>query len=229
MGIIKQKKLSEKIIDEIKRRIADGELKEGDKLPSQPEFATQLGVSRNSLREALNFLSHTGIIEQRPKVGTIIKYKPNSVMGNNFFIPLIGDAQTTIELIEFRLIIEIATVKKAVQNITKQEIKELGKLISAMDQSIKDRRFSDFMTLDDEYHCLIAKASKNRFLHQQIIFYNNLMGSFSRALEQFPDIIKRTAAHHENIYKGIRNKDLDKALTGMKTHLNDLKIVVEQM
>ena len=57
MASIKRKKLSDSVIEEIKRMLLSGELQEGDKLPNQNEFAAQLGVSRPSLREALNTLT----------------------------------------------------------------------------------------------------------------------------------------------------------------------------
>jgi GntR family transcriptional repressor for pyruvate dehydrogenase complex len=53
MAAIKRKKLADSVIEEIKRMVDVGELKEGDKLPNQLEFAAQLGVSRPCLREAL--------------------------------------------------------------------------------------------------------------------------------------------------------------------------------
>ncbi|MCX7953528.1 MAG: GntR family transcriptional regulator, partial [Deltaproteobacteria bacterium] len=66
---ITKKKISESVIEEIKRLVLTGQLKEGAKLPNQNELATMLGVSRTSLREALNTLSMLGIVEQKPGYG----------------------------------------------------------------------------------------------------------------------------------------------------------------
>lgn len=71
MGIQKIR-LAESVIKEIKDMLLRDELSEGDKLPNQIEFASQLGVSRTVLREALQTLSDFGVVQQRPKIGTII-------------------------------------------------------------------------------------------------------------------------------------------------------------
>ena len=69
---LKTKKVSAAVLEEIRRMITSGEIKEGDRFPSQNEFAAQLGVSRPSLREAFQVLSQLGAIEQRPRTGTIL-------------------------------------------------------------------------------------------------------------------------------------------------------------
>src|SRR5674476_2799 len=61
------------IVDEIVDRIASGELKDGDMLASQDELARSLGVSRASLREALNRLNLLGLVESRHGSGTFVK------------------------------------------------------------------------------------------------------------------------------------------------------------
>ena len=73
MGIITSKKLTDSILDHIRNMVETGELREGDKLPNQYEFAAQLGVSRPSLREALYTLKQVGAIEQRPGSGTVLR------------------------------------------------------------------------------------------------------------------------------------------------------------
>ena len=87
MASVKEKKLAESVIEEIKRMIVDGELKEGDKLPNQNEFAVQLGVSRPSLREALHTLALIGAIEQRPGLGTVLKQLDPKLWADQLALP----------------------------------------------------------------------------------------------------------------------------------------------
>ena len=98
MTAIKRKKLADSVIEEIIRRIESGELKEGDKLPNQNEFAAQLGVSRPSLREALHTLTLIGAIEQRPGFGTVIRAKNTARMAEHLSPPLVSDTTATMEL-----------------------------------------------------------------------------------------------------------------------------------
>jgi GntR family transcriptional repressor for pyruvate dehydrogenase complex len=96
MAVIKRKKLADSVIEEIKRMVDVGELKEGDKLPNQLEFAAQLGVSRPSLREALHTLTLIGAIEQRPGLGTVIKSANSTLWAVQLCPPLVSDAQASI-------------------------------------------------------------------------------------------------------------------------------------
>jgi len=72
MAIHNKPKLADYVIEEIKDMLRSGQLAEGSKVPNQNEFAKQLGVSRLSLREALHTLQIFGIVEQKPRTGTII-------------------------------------------------------------------------------------------------------------------------------------------------------------
>lgn len=95
--MIRRKKVADAVIEEIKRMIQSGELKEGDKLPNQNIFAAQLGVSRTSLREALNTLTRLGVTEQRPGYGTVLRSRVPAIFAEHMTPPLISDKQATID------------------------------------------------------------------------------------------------------------------------------------
>ena len=75
--VIKQKKISDIIIDQIKEMVYDGRLKVGDKLPSELELSNKIGASRASIREALKALKEMGLIDSKAGGGSFIR--------NNFF------------------------------------------------------------------------------------------------------------------------------------------------
>jgi len=71
--IQKNVKISQKIVEQIKDIIFSGKLQPGDRLPTEKELAERLNVSRPTLREALTVLEAIGLIEVRPREGSIIK------------------------------------------------------------------------------------------------------------------------------------------------------------
>ncbi len=71
---IKTKKIYEEVVDQLKMMLTAGELKPGDKLPSERDMAESLGVSRASVREALTTLEAIGILEIKPGEGTFVKH-----------------------------------------------------------------------------------------------------------------------------------------------------------
>lgn len=114
---ISRKRLADSIVEEITRRIENGELKEGDKLPNQHEFAAQLGVSRTVLRETLHTLAILGLVDQRPKSGTVIRDKTPIFCAEHLIPPLMAGFEATAELIEARRYIEVgASVSKGTTN-----------------------------------------------------------------------------------------------------------------
>ncbi len=70
---IKPKRISDEIFEQIRKLIVEGKLRPGDKLPPERELATQMGVSRPTLREAINKLEARGLLEQKQGGGTFVK------------------------------------------------------------------------------------------------------------------------------------------------------------
>src|SRR4030067_1397953 len=138
MASVKKKKLADSVIDEIKRMIQSGEIREGDKLPNQNEFAAQLRVSRTSLREGLNTLTRLGVIEQRPGYGTVLRSGIPALFTDHPTPPLISDKAATIELIEARRYIEIGAAGLAVRNSTPEQVEEMRVLIDEMTLAVNE-------------------------------------------------------------------------------------------
>jgi len=161
---IKRKKLADAVIEEIQRMIDNGELKEGDKLPNQNEFAAQLGVSRPSLREALHTLTLIGAVEQRPGLGTVLRSRKQAMFAEHLSPPLVSDHETTIELVEARRHIESGIAELAVKNAGDEDIRELKHLVDAMAGALREERNNDYTELDLKFHFKLAESTRNRFM-----------------------------------------------------------------
>jgi GntR family transcriptional repressor for pyruvate dehydrogenase complex len=229
MASINKKKLADSVIEEIKRMLTNGELKEGEKLPNQNELATMLGVSRTSLREALNSLTMIGVIEQRPGFGTVIRSRGPAIFADHLSFPLISDEQATIELIEARGVIEIGAVELAVRHAAPEQVEEMGRLIEIMAQDVREKRISDYIENDVAFHYLIAKASQNRFILHLFATLRGAMEQYMQeAFKVLPWMQDRSFEFHQKIYEGIKNRDVSKAVSQMKKHIQDIQGVIEQ-
>ncbi|MBT4091087.1 MAG: FadR family transcriptional regulator [Deltaproteobacteria bacterium] len=217
--VIKQKKVSEQIIEELRQMIRSGKLKDGDKLPNQIEFAAQLGVSRNSLREALNTLVMLGAVEQRPRTGTIVKASSLISIANQITIPVVEDSQTTLEFIQSRRFVEMGTVELAIENGTPDEIALLERQLLSMDKAIRENDAVLYVETDLKFHIQIARASHNRFMLNQFMTYHSYISQFMQAVAAVPNIVQRSNQEHQRIYKGIRDKDMEQAVSAMKEHI----------
>lgn len=224
MASIEKKKLSDSVIEEIKRMIESGELKEGNKLPNQNEFAAQLGISRASLREALHTLNLIGAIEQRPGLGTVIKSVNPALWADQLSPPLVSDTSATLKLLEARRFIEVGVVELAVENATQEEIQKMAKLVQAMTQALKEDRTKDYSNFDMSFHHQIANASHNRFMVHMFVTIRGLMEQFIReAFTIIPGLLERSLNFHIGVYEGIKEGNKRKAVTSMKNHIQDIE------
>jgi GntR family transcriptional repressor for pyruvate dehydrogenase complex len=229
MASINKKKLADSVIEEIKRMIQSGELKEGDKLPNQNAFAAQLGVSRTSLREALSTLTHIGVIEQRPGYGTVFRSRIPVLFTDHLTPPLISDKQATIELIEARRFIEIGAAELSVKNVSPEQIKEMGLLIKEMTRSLKEGRIDDYIEQDVAFHFSIAKASHNRFLVNLFVTIRGFMEQYMReSFHLLPYMLERSLKFHQNIYQAIGDGSRSKAVFQMKKHILDVQRAIQE-
>jgi GntR family transcriptional repressor for pyruvate dehydrogenase complex len=229
MASINKKKLADSVIEEIKRMIQGGELKEGDKLPNQNVFAAQLGVSRTSLREALSTLTRIGVIEQRPGYGTVLRSRIPVLFTDHLAPPLISDKEATIELIEARRFIEIGAAELAVKNASPEQIDEMGLLIKEMPRSLKEGRIDDYIEQDVAFHFSIAKASHNRFLVNLFVNIRGFMEQYMReSFHLLPYMLERSLKFHQNIYQAIKNGSRSKALSQMEKHILDVQRAIQK-
>jgi GntR family transcriptional regulator, transcriptional repressor for pyruvate dehydrogenase complex len=229
MASINKKKLADSVIDEIKRMIQSGELKEGDKLPNQNAFAAQLGVSRTSLREALSTLTRIGVIEQRPGYGTVFRSRIPALFTDHLAPPLISDKEATIELIEARRFIEIGAAELSVKKAIPEQIKEMGLLIKEMTRSLKEGRIDDYIEQDVAFHFSIAKASHNRFLVNLFVTIRGFMEQYMReSFHLLPYMLERSLKFHQNIYQAIKGGSCSKAVSQMEKHILDVQRAIHQ-
>jgi GntR family transcriptional repressor for pyruvate dehydrogenase complex len=228
MAAIKRKKLAEAVIEEIKRMLASGELREGDKLPNQNDFAAQLGVSRPSLREALHTLYLIGAIEQRPGLGTVIKSANPGLWAQKLSPPLVSDEQASLELIEARRFIEVGAAELAVEHATAGDVREMGALVRKMKKALEEGRPQEYSSLDMEFHYRIASAAHNRFVMHMFVTLRALMEQFIReAFIVVPGLLERSLAHHKRIWDAVRNRDAALAASAMKQHIQDIQKALE--
>jgi GntR family transcriptional repressor for pyruvate dehydrogenase complex len=228
MASINKKKLADSVIEEIKRMIKSGELKEGDKLPNQNIFSAQLGVSRTSLREGLNTLTRIGVIEQRPGYGTVLRSRIPALFTDHLAPPLISDKEATIELIDARRFIEIGAAEMAVKNANSEQINEMGLLIKEMPRSLKEGRINDYIEQDIAFHFLIAKGSHNRFLVNLFVNIRGFMEQYMReSFRLLPYMLERSLKFHQNIYQAIKSRSRSKAVSHMERHILDIQRAIQ--
>jgi GntR family transcriptional repressor for pyruvate dehydrogenase complex len=225
---IVKKKVADFILEEIRRMIISGELKEGDKLPKQNDFAARLGVSRPSLREALQVLTRLGAIEQRPGLGTVLVARSPALLSGSLDFPFISDGQATLELVEARRVIEVGLVGLAAQRASEEELAAIGESLAEMEAAAEAGQVEIYRDKDLMNHHRIAAASHNRFLITLFQIIRQAVEQFLKeAFSVMPYMLSQSLTDHRLIYNALRARDSKKAGEAMAAHIVTVEKAME--
>ncbi len=117
--------ISEIIMQRITDALIDGELKPGDKIPTEMEFSENLGVSRNAVREAIKMLVAFGVLEIRRSEGTFVVKDYNNKMLDPLVYGLILSEHSMEELLVFKIGIACTILYLAMANASDEELARL--------------------------------------------------------------------------------------------------------
>ena len=128
---IKSNTLTDQVEEKIRQAIINSHLKPGDKLPGELEFAEQLGVSRNIVREAISRLRMLGVVESKKKRGLILT-EPEIFKGLESIIDLPVLNSTTIEqLFQLREYMELGLAPALIESVSDEDIARLEEIVKA--------------------------------------------------------------------------------------------------
>lgn len=224
-------RLIDSIISEIKNKIVAGELKDGDMLASQDELSKSMGVSRASLREALNRLELMGLIESQQGRGTFVRAVTHTDFMNPLSSFLVMDQESAVELLEARGYIEGAVAGLAADHASEEDLEELGKALKRMEQARSSEDLKSFIAMDVQFHMLVAQCSKNRVMAKIVEIIRDLLTRliqtvFEGVRYSVPDTMSRTVRLHRNVYDAIGRRDARSARKQMEIHIKDVKKLI---
>lgn len=149
--------LSAQVADQLRRRIADGEFPVGALLPTEHELSQQLGISRNSVREAVRSLVHAGILGARAGYGTFVVAA--SDLAPTLARRLASDSERDVA--EVRTMLEREGARFAAVRATDEQRRELRRVL---DQRAEATDGPTYVELDRRFHELVFEASGNELL-----------------------------------------------------------------
>ena len=213
---IKQKKISTKIVEQIKSLILNGDLRPGEILPPERELMKSLNVSRPSLREALNSLTGMGFIELTQRHRTVIKSLASGRMLEPLHHLLKEDIGTAYNLIEVRKAIETWSAYFAAERATDSDINRIEECVSSMKKKM-DEGIS-VVKEDADFHLAISEAAHNIIqTHLMFSIYDILKESLRKYYESME--LLDTYGQHCKVVDAIKKRDAHLARRRMLEHL----------
>ena len=218
---IRQAKVSEEIVDQIKALIRDGRLRPGEKLPSERQLAKILEVGRSSLREAINSLSIMGLVEVRRRKGIYVGTVSTPLITDPLRQLMADGPKTFSDLYDIRIDIEVASAVAAAHNRTQDRLRTIRQSLEAMKNTEGDLFYATEPDL--RFHLAIAEATDN-FLRVHIVkeLFVLAGGHIDHALKKITaqqEHINTIYSQHAAIYEAIADQDASSAGSAMHAHL----------
>ncbi|MDX1737767.1 MAG: FCD domain-containing protein, partial [Alphaproteobacteria bacterium] len=218
-----EKRPAYQIVSEaIHKAIKDQKLKEGDALPTENELCAQFNVNRSTIREGLRHVEQMGYLTRQGKklIVTTPSYKE---VGARLTDLLSLSAVSFRELWEVKAALEPMAAELSCIKATPELITALSENVAQMAAAIESRELEKVVTLDIEFHELIANGSQNNALILSRKANADLFYTTYKASMLNDNALSRLLAAHQEILKGIANNLPDHAHDWMYKHIKDFR------
>ena len=221
---IQSVRVFEQVAEQIEKRILDGELRSGDRLPTERDLAEQFHVSRTAVREAMKILAQKGLVDMRPGRGTIVIDGAHEAMQDSIGLVMklrLGEVGGSDNLVEVRGILEPEIAALAAVRATEKEIAAMREAIQAMDENLHSA--DGYIAADNRFHEALAQATQNALI---IIFIKSIVNLLSEQRKQVFQVEggpQRGQIHHRRILDNVIRREPEAARAAMHSHLQQVR------
>jgi len=219
---IQSNKVFEQIAEQIESRILSGELRSGDRLPTERELAEQFHASRTAVREAMKSLAQKGLVDMRPGRGTIVIDGTTQAVRHSLDLMMkFGQAGDSTNLVEVRGIFEPEIAALAAARATDAEIAAMRAAVAIMDANLRNADL--YIRADNDFHQALAKATQNSLI---LTLVNSIVVLLSEQRKQIFTVDggpERGQVHHKHILETIIHRDPEAAREAMRAHLQQVR------
>jgi DNA-binding FadR family transcriptional regulator len=210
--------------ESLRNYIEGNHLAAGDPLPPESFLAQQLGVGRNSVREAIKALESVGILETRRGVGVFVKEFSFQPLLDNLAYGLQASLRNVDELREIRRVLETGLIDKTIEMIGEDDIAELKAVTEQMRH--RAERNESFAEEDQQFHQLLFRCQNNHMLSALIdIFWIAFYKASGFANLTNPKPLATWRDHHE-IVAAVAARDVEAARMRLAAHYSGIQQVI---
>lgn len=226
---IKKRSIVEEIIEQLLEKITTGEWVAGVQIPSENDLAKMMGVSRLTVRTALQRLIAWDLLEARVGEGTFVKSLTGDVVASPLIKIISMNNKSVAELLQFRRGIEFVTIEVAAEIATDEEIAHLGEIVERLRDAADRKDIKSYRKIDTEFHSYIARISKISVLESVMRMLRSALSDFFET-NSSAESIEGNFPYHWGMYEAIKEHDPGKAVFYMDSNLRDLikKVEVEE-
>lgn len=207
----------ERVAAHLRALIQRGKLKPGDRLPTERELAAELGVSRPSVRSALQQLAAMGLVKARRRAGTFIQQGPPTLDSRPLKLLAALHDLSSEEIFEARGALEVFAAGLAARRATAEQRLAIADTVTAMFASLEDPQV--FLLHDVRFHQTVAAGANNAVVSALVdmvaaLVYERRHHTIERASD-----LRDAAEMHQRVYDAIRRRNAAAARAAMAEHL----------
>lgn len=215
----KNERAYEKVIEHIKNEIWQGTLKRGERLPPERELAESLGVSRNSVREAIRTLGLMGFVSSTQGAGNFVTCDIEQNLRESFHMMLLMGETTYIQISQLRCGLESETARLAAERLTPKQAARLRELVQLMRMEGDPQKASRY---DQEFHLLLCEAAGNRLIKSlfsaMLSTFNDFISTMYVRIVEDPRQAEALHSAHQRLAGALTARDADAAGQAMRAH-----------
>ncbi|WP_296192330.1 FCD domain-containing protein [uncultured Microbacterium sp.] len=216
----------EVVLDHIERELVAGRLAPGERLPSERDLSTRLGVGRSSVREALRVLEVMGLIRTAtgsgPTAGATIVQAPADGIARLMGLHAAAQGFPVPDVVAARLVIEQHVARTLAERPDPERLAAAEGLLTRMDDPALST--PAFLELDTRFHALLAEASGNAVLAATMAGLRAAIEHYARAgaagLPDWDRTAARLRGEHRGILEAIADGDADRAAARAHDHIS---------
>lgn len=204
----------QRVIDCLTEAMLSGELKPGDKIPTEMELSEQLGVARNSIREAIKILVYIGVLEIKRADGTFVCNGFSESLIDPMIYGIILNQENSGDLNELRAMVETGVMRLAVLKSTEEEIQQLYERMMTLKETIMTEHpdSEKVFEADNAFHDMITEMGHNEMVSKinaitRVLTYSMRYDSVKGMLESGRG--EELYLAHERVYQLIADRQLE--------------------
>ncbi|MFJ4161148.1 FadR/GntR family transcriptional regulator [Microbacterium testaceum] len=220
------------VLERIESDLRDGRLAPGDRLTPERELATQLGVGRSSVREAVRVLEVLGVVRTAtgsgPTAGAMIVTTPRGGLAAFLRLQVAANGFPLTDVVRTRIVLECDVAERLAQDDV--DLAEVVGILDAMDAD--DLAPDEFLALDARFHQALSEASGNAVISAMMAGLRSSIEAYTRAgaarLAAWPVVADRLRSEHRHIVAAMSAGDAAAAREAVRAHITDYYTEVAQ-
>ncbi|MGH8798051.1 MAG: GntR family transcriptional regulator [Caldimonas sp.] len=196
-------RLSERLRESIEEEITTGQLLPGTRL-DEVELANRFGVSRTPIREALTLLHGEGLVESRPRRGSVVAQMP---------------PQRLVEMFEVMAELEAMCVRLAARRMSDEDLALIRTEHAACGDAAAKQDTDAYFYANERFHFALYTASHNAFLFEQSISVQRKLRPYRRLQLRVRNRMQRSLEEHQSIVDALVAGDVDRAVQSVRDHV----------